>query len=206
MCFNFGWFGDSKGWERSQGLGAINIFHLCTTSNPVLPRGPRGLCLNWPLLWASWMAFRSAGMCSPKRRRRLDRLLSKVCRFLLLLSMDLWSISFSLLKVEGGRCFRYVRGCCCPSYSTAVCILQTNKSSPNWIYLAQEVYNLQRSLTFIFNLGCSTHQCFVTLLLTRGLDLPGPKDLEHLILLNLWTGCEVELSMNIVNSNTYSNS
>lgn len=57
------------------------------------------------------MAVRSAGMCSPKRRRRLDRLLSIVCRFLLLASMDLWSISCSLLKTEGSGCFHYVRGC-----------------------------------------------------------------------------------------------
>lgn len=46
------------------------------------------------------MALTSAGTCSPKRRRRLDRLLSIVCRFLLLASMLLWSISCSLLKTE----------------------------------------------------------------------------------------------------------
>lgn len=111
---------------------------LCTTGHQVLPRGPRGLCLNWPLLWASWMALRSVGMCSPKRRRRLDRLLSIVCRFLLMASMDLWSTSCSLLKTEGAGCFHYVRDCYCFSYSTAVRILQANTSSPNWVYLRLE--------------------------------------------------------------------
>lgn len=46
------------------------------------------------------MALTSAGTCSPKRRRRLERLLSIVCRFLLLASTLLWSISCSLLKTE----------------------------------------------------------------------------------------------------------
>lgn len=64
---------------------------------PGLPRGPRGLCLNWPFLWASSMAARRAGIWSPKRCRRLERLLSMECSCLLLASMDLWSPSSSLL-------------------------------------------------------------------------------------------------------------
>lgn len=63
----------------------------------VLPRGPRGLCLKCPFLWASSMAVRRAGIWSPKRCRRLERLLSMDRSSFLLASMDLWSPSFSLL-------------------------------------------------------------------------------------------------------------
>lgn len=55
------------------------------------------------------MALRSVGMCSPKRRSRLERLLSIVCRFLLLASIDLWTTSCSLLKTERTVC-HYVGG------------------------------------------------------------------------------------------------
>lgn len=55
-------------------------------------------------------------------------------------------------KAKGGKCFHYVRGCSCLSNSTAVCILLTNTSSPNWVYLRQAI-----SPQFPFlNLGWST--------------------------------------------------
>lgn len=64
------------------------------------PRGPRGLNLNWPLRWASSMAPRSAGTCSPKRRRRSDRLLSNLCKFFKFSLMALVTMSFSFLAAK----------------------------------------------------------------------------------------------------------
>lgn len=91
-------------WLRNETV----LEHLCplTTGTKVLPRGPLGFCLNCPFLPASSMAVKSEGMCSPKRRRRLERLLSMFCRFLLLASMDFWNTSCSLLETKGGH---YVR-------------------------------------------------------------------------------------------------